>query len=142
MLSKKKKAPNPAQEPKSKQLTWEKGSTLEPGGAVLLSELWMEQRLQPAVVGSNVCTCSLPLLGQGLSYIGIKCKFTQEFGCTAGGFAWEILLPILLTKGNSAPKRLAHSLALRLFSAHKNEKPGLSSPGLTSRLLGHSFPSI
>lgn len=57
----------------------------------------------------------------------------------AGRFAWEILLPILLTKGNSAPKRLAHSLVLHLVSAHKNEKPGLSSPGLTSRLLGRSF---
>lgn len=59
----KKKAPNPAQEPKSKQPTWEKGSTLEPGGAVLLSELRMEQRLQLAVMGNNICTCSLPLLG-------------------------------------------------------------------------------
>lgn len=35
----KQKAPNPAQEPKSSQPTWEKGNGPEPGWAVLLSEL-------------------------------------------------------------------------------------------------------
>lgn len=107
------------------------------GGAVLLSELRMEQRLQLAVVGrSAVCTRCLPLPGSPET----KREFIHLY--KAGGFPWEILLPVLLTKGNSAPKRRARSLALQLSPAHKKEKPGLSSPGPASRLLGHPFPSI
>lgn len=67
-----------------------------------------------------------------------KCLGAQQVDLLGEFF----LLPVLLPEGNSAPKRLAHSLALHLFSAHKDKKPGPSSPSLTSRLLGHSFPSI